>query len=334
MTPTGWPGERAGILNRLYAPDDRLALYHEAVALIGDAEALGLGSAWVAQHHFGSETGRLPSPLLLLAHASHATRRLRLGTGVVVLPLEPVLRLAEDAAVLDVLSGGRLELGLGTGFDGASFVAFGENASRRAAIYDERIGELMQIIAGGVVNPRHPEFRLQPAVPRLRGRLWESRSAVEAIAARGNGLIVAPRPGASDDSGTLIRRYRAAWRESGHDGAPRVVLVRGIFPGRDAATVEAEIGADIVRYVAARATTTADGELADVLRRLGVAWGSPAQIVDQLAASGGLDGVDHLVAQVQTFSTSYAIAQRRLQLFAQDVLPQLPALASAASSHA
>ncbi len=334
MTQTGWPGERAGILNRLYAPDDRPGLYREAVALIADAEALGLGSAWVAQHHFGSETGRLPAPLLLLAHASHATRRVRLGTGVVVLPLEPVLRLAEDAAVLDVLSGGRLELGLGTGFDGASFVAFGENASRRAQLYDERIDPLLRIIAGGAVNAAHPEFTLQPAAPGLRRRVWESRSAVEDVAGRGNGLIVAPRPGQADDSAALIRRYRTAWRESGRDGAPRVVLVRGVFPGRDAASVEAEIAADIMRYVQARATTTAEGELADVLRRLGVAWGSPAQIVEQLAASGALDGVDQLVAQVQTFSTSYATAQRRLQLFAQDVLPQLPTLAASAPSRA
>lgn len=330
MTPTGWPGERAGILNRLYAPDDRPGLYQEAVTLMTDAEALGLGSAWVAQHHFGSETGRLPAPLLLLAHASHATRCLRLGTGVVVLPLEPVLRLAEDAAVLDVLSGGRLELGLGTGFDGASFVAFGENASRRATVYDERIAPLMHVIAGGAVNPEHPELTLQPAAPGLRNRLWESRSAVEAIAARGNGLIIAPRPGASDDAAALIRRYRAAWRENGRDGAPRVMLVCGIFPGRDAATVEAEIGADIMRYVQTRATTSATGELSDVLRRFGVAWGSPAQIVDQLATSGALDGVDQLVAQVQTFSTSYELAQRRLQLFVQDVLPQLPVHAAAA----
>jgi alkanesulfonate monooxygenase SsuD/methylene tetrahydromethanopterin reductase-like flavin-dependent oxidoreductase (luciferase family) len=324
MTPTGWPGERAGFLNRLYAPDDRPELFRDAVALIADAEALGLGSAWVAQHHFGSETGRLPAPLLLLAHASHATRRLRLGTAVVVLPLEPVLRLAEDAAVLDVLSGGRLELGLGTGFDGAAFVAFGEDASRRATIYDERIAPLMRIIAGGSVSAEHPEFRLQPAAPGLRSRVWESRSAVEVIAARGNGLIVAPRPGGGDDSAALIRRYRAAWRESGGDGAPRVVLVCGVFPGRDAASVEAEIGPDIMQYVHARATTTATGELADILRRLGVAWGSPAQIVDQLATSGALDGVDQLVAQVQTFSTSYATARRRLELFTHDVLPQLP----------
>ncbi len=334
MTPTGWPLERAGFLNRLYASDDRPALYRETIDLMADAEALGLGSAWVAQHHFGSETGRLPAPLLLLAHASHATRRLRLGTGVVVLPLEPVLRLAEDAAVLDVLSGGRLELGLGTGFDGASFVAFGENASRRAAMYDERIAPLMHVIAGGAVNASHPEYTLQPAAPGLRGRLWESRSAVEAIAARGNGLIVAPRPGAADDAGALIRRYRAAWSENGHDAAPRVVLVCGIFPGPDAATVEAEIGSDIMRYVQTRATTTSDGALADVLRRLGVAWGSPAQIVEQLASSGILDGVDQLVAQVQTFSTTYASARRRLQLFAENVLPQLPSLAVTASGGA
>ena len=82
---------------------------------IAHAEALGFDSAWVAQHHFHELEGGLPSPVVFLAHVAARTRRIRLGTGIVTLPMENAVRVAEDAIVLDLLSGGRLELGVGTG---------------------------------------------------------------------------------------------------------------------------------------------------------------------------------------------------------------------------
>ncbi|WP_374203697.1 LLM class flavin-dependent oxidoreductase [Pseudonocardia sp. ICBG601] len=95
--------------------DDPSRAYRETIRLAERAEELGYDSFWLAQHHDGHLGGRLPSPLVLLAAVAERTRLIRLGTAVVALPLEDPRRLAEDAAVLDALSGGRLELGVGAG---------------------------------------------------------------------------------------------------------------------------------------------------------------------------------------------------------------------------
>jgi alkanesulfonate monooxygenase SsuD/methylene tetrahydromethanopterin reductase-like flavin-dependent oxidoreductase (luciferase family) len=69
------------------------------------AERCGFDSAWIAQHHFHENEGGLPAPFVFLGHVAARTSRIRLGTGIVTLPLEMPLRVAEDAAVLDLMSG-------------------------------------------------------------------------------------------------------------------------------------------------------------------------------------------------------------------------------------
>jgi probable F420-dependent oxidoreductase len=89
--------------------------YRDTVELTQLAEEVGFDSAWVSEHH-GSSDGYLPSLLVFLAALAQATTRIELGTGVVLTPLHDPVRLAEDAAVVDQLSGGRLVLGLGLGW--------------------------------------------------------------------------------------------------------------------------------------------------------------------------------------------------------------------------
>jgi len=86
--------------------------YKETLELVRLAEAVGFDSAWVSEHH-GASDGYLPSLLVMLAAFAEATTHIRLGTGVILTPLHDPIRLAEDAAVVDQLSGGRLTIGLG-----------------------------------------------------------------------------------------------------------------------------------------------------------------------------------------------------------------------------
>ena len=104
--------------------------YRDAVPLAVAAEEAGFDSFWVTEHH-GLPDGYLPSPLTLLAALASVTSRITLGTGLVLAPLHHPLRLAEDAAVVDRLSGGRLVLGLGLGYAEHEYRAFGVDRRNR-----------------------------------------------------------------------------------------------------------------------------------------------------------------------------------------------------------
>src|SRR5438034_8295207 len=104
--------------------------YREALDLVRLAETLGFDSAWVSEHH-GAGDGYLASLLPTLAAFAAATERIRLGTGVVLTPFHHPLRLAEDAAAVDLLSGGRLILGLGLAWRQEEFRMFGVPVSER-----------------------------------------------------------------------------------------------------------------------------------------------------------------------------------------------------------
>lgn len=106
--------------------------YADTLALARTAEACGFDAVWASEHH-GAEDGYLPSVLVLLAAIASVTDRLLLGTGVALAPFQHPLRFAEDCAVVDQLSRGRLVVGLGAGWRKAEFDAFGVPFAERVA---------------------------------------------------------------------------------------------------------------------------------------------------------------------------------------------------------
>lgn len=113
-------------------PNGGPPLYRQALDLARATEAAGIDVFWVSEHH-GLPDGYLPAPLTLLAGVASVTERLRLGAGLLVAPLYHPVRLAEEAAVLDQLSDGRLLLGLGWGYAAHEYATFGVPASGRGA---------------------------------------------------------------------------------------------------------------------------------------------------------------------------------------------------------
>src|SRR4051794_41931787 len=107
--------KRLGFFTRLLDEATAAERYRLATAQIVQAERCGFDSAWIAQHHFHEPEGGLPAPFVFLAHVASATTRIRLCTGIVTLPLELPVRVAEDAVVLDLLCNHRLEVGVGPG---------------------------------------------------------------------------------------------------------------------------------------------------------------------------------------------------------------------------
>jgi probable F420-dependent oxidoreductase len=121
--------------------------YRETIDLVRLAETLGFESAWVSEHH-GSGDGYMPSLLPTLAACAAATDHIKLGTGVVLTPFHHPIRLAEDAATVDLISGGRLILGLGLGWREEEFRMFGISLSERVRRTAETVDILRRAWTG------------------------------------------------------------------------------------------------------------------------------------------------------------------------------------------
>lgn len=115
--------------------------FHGLLDQIVYAEELGFDSIWITEHHF-VEDGYTPSPVVLLAAIAARTTRVQLSTDILLLPLYNALKLAEDLATIDILSGGRVMLGVGMGYRDEEFAAFGANRRERVGRTEEGIAVL------------------------------------------------------------------------------------------------------------------------------------------------------------------------------------------------
>lgn len=190
--------KRLGFFTRLLDHATPKERYRLATEQIRHAERLGFDSAWIAQHHFHEHEGGLPSPLVFLAHAAAHTERIRLGTAIITLPMENPLRVAEDAAVLDLLADGRLEVGFGSGGTPTSFLPFGLTVDQRSAVFAEHLHLIQSAWRGDSLS--HPDNHLYPQAPQLAERIWIATFSIEGAvraAQAGHGLMLSrtqPRP--------------------------------------------------------------------------------------------------------------------------------------------
>lgn len=126
-------------------------LYAQSLDQIVEAERLGFDSAWITEHHF-CDDGYTPSPMVIGAAIGARTKRLHLGTNLMVLPLHNPIRVAEDAATLSLLTGGRFDLGVGIGYRELEFREFGRELKHRPSLVEESIEIIRRAWAGERIN--------------------------------------------------------------------------------------------------------------------------------------------------------------------------------------
>jgi alkanesulfonate monooxygenase SsuD/methylene tetrahydromethanopterin reductase-like flavin-dependent oxidoreductase (luciferase family) len=284
----------------------------QSIDLAVAAEELGADGAYFRVHHFASQ---LSAPFPLLAAIGAKTNRIEIGTGVIDMRYENPLYMAEEAGVADVISGGRLELGISRGspeqvIDGFRYFGYEPaDGSDSADMAREHTRVFLEVIRGegfAQPNPR-PMFpnppgllRIEPHSPGLRDRIWwgaGTRKTAEWAAEQGMNLMSSTL--LTEDTGVpfhrlqaeQIERFRAAWRAAGHAGEPRVSVSRSIFP----------VVNDVDRAYFGREAGSRDqvGQLEGGAARFGKTYaGEPERLVKDLAEDEAIAAADTLLLTI------------------------------------
>lgn len=217
---------------------DHAELYADTLALAEQADAAGFDSLWLAEHHAASD-GYIPSPLTFLSAVAARTSRIELGTGVLLATYHDPLRIAEDAAVVDNLSGGRLNLGLGLGWAPEEYRMFGASRKGRGARLAE-FAQVMRLAWGGEPfsfagkHLTYEDVRITPR-PARRIPIWLGGSAEAALrraALWGDGYFP-PSPVGLDALPDVAARVAAFRSEAGLDGPFSIGTFVGVGIGTD-----------------------------------------------------------------------------------------------------
>ncbi len=183
------------VFSLMQSPEDRSQsdVYRNEIAQLTEAEAQGYDALWLAEHHF-SRYGLNAAIHLVAAHLAARTRKIRIGTAVTVLPFMHPLRVAEEIAMLDILSNGRIDWGVGRGYQGHEFAGFGVDISKSHLIFREQLEVIERAFSGERFAHdgeffRFPELECLPTpVQKPHPPIWIaalSPSTVEWAAQRG-----------------------------------------------------------------------------------------------------------------------------------------------------
>jgi probable F420-dependent oxidoreductase len=311
--------------------------FGEVLAEATRAEELGFDSVWLAEHH-GVRDHYWPSPLQVLTALAPRTSRITLGTNVVVFPFYHPVRLAEEAAWLDALSGGRLVLGVAIGYRADEFALYGAPLEKRGARLEEGLALVKALWTENRVTFRGKHFvvengRIEPKpLQQPHPPLWIGGwgdLALRRAATLGDAWL----PGPTADLPRLLRSRETILehgRAAGLAGSPRewpvtreVIVAETEHQARDLADRHLMLAYG-KEYGGTWKHPFIDAETAADLDRLMVdrfLIGTPEQIVRGLEPYVAQYGMTHLICRLFTPGMPHAQIMRQLELFAREVMP-------------
>lgn len=311
-------------------------LYADALELTELVDNLGYDSVWVSEHHFSAD-GYCASPLSVLAAMAARTRRVRLGTNILVLPMHHPLRIAEDAAAIDVISGGRFVLGVGAGYREDEFDAFGVPLSARAGRLRESIEILRRAWTEDEFTYDGEHFRFGPVSVTPK----PVRPGGPPIYVGARTEVATRRAGRLADGLILSRgRQQIQWfhdaaRHAGRD--PRSLSVatnRIVYVADSADEAMATIGPHLLYHERSYQSWFAKDGLAheaearlfesyEELPRDRYILGTPEQVTERILQLQLQFGFDELIMWARLPGMPIEAARRSLERFGREVLPQL-----------
>ena len=314
------------------------------------ADELGYDYAWVAEHHFSNEYGIMPDVFVYAAYLAARTKRIKIGTAVVTLPLADPLRVAENTAFVDILSDGRFALGLGSGYRRYEFDGFGVDFEARRDIQEEALPVLLDLFLHQRVDHRGEYFRLKVAspyelfphplqVPHPPIFLASATDRSIGLAARmGLGLFLSSWTPVSE----LARQsesYRARLGETpqqlrGNPARGHIDIARWVYVAESDARARRESEPGIMRNLAHFGSGHTSGYLGTVSQDVGarprdydglardiILHGSPATVIAKIEELQDTTGAASIMLHYPPwYGAEKALAS--LELFAAEVMPK------------
>lgn len=328
-------------------------VFKDVLAEIEYAEELGFDSVWLPEHHF-SVYGMLGDTLTLAAAIAQRTRRIKIGTAVVLLPMNHPLRVAEQAALVDVLSDGRLLLGVGRGYQPSEFAGFGIDAGQSRGMFEESLEILRKAFTGerfshqgkywnvqdAALYPRpiqqpHPPFYLAAVTPpsyelaadlgwsTLRSPNFTRMDLIEQLWKVYRDRLQARGIDAGQmDQPMLMKTYVAETEaEAKRDAEPHAMwfhrLLGSLMPGAPGKQVHA--GYELYSRVQKRHEEVTF----DDLYEWGACYGTPDRVIERIKQYAQRAGTNHWLAEMKFGGMSHDKAMRSMELFARRVMPAL-----------
>ncbi|MFQ5851418.1 MAG: LLM class flavin-dependent oxidoreductase [Candidatus Binatia bacterium] len=310
--------------------------FEETLQECGRAEAAGFDSVWLGEHH--NSPVLYPTPLIGLAAIASRTRRLRLGTAVLLLPLYHPVAVAEEGAMVDMISGGRLILGVGAGYVPEEFAAFGLSPKQRGSRLEEGVSLLHRLWTQESVTHRGRHYRVTDVtvgprpVQRPRPPIWFAgwaESAIRRAARLGNAWLGGPSANL-DELAACVRIYKETRKQEGRDGS-EVALLRYVFVASSLAQARAIAGDPFLRFYENTyfrwphpVVKRPAGEL--TIERLAedrIILGDPATCIQQITRFQKELGLTHLICRISAPGIPREAALASQELFTREVIPAL-----------